>query len=458
MTSLAEAPPPNHTIRGAFGPLIKLALPVVTVALGMRLMGIVDAIMVGRISSTALASVALGDFYFFSVTVFGMGTVMALDPLISQAVGAKDTEAITIGVQRGLVLALLLGGVSSLILIPATPIFRLLGQPAEVIPIAGSYVRATIAGTIPLILFYALRQILQAMGKVAPIVGVIVLSNLANVFLNWVFIYGNLGFPELGAVGSGWASSVSRTLLGLGLIALAWRELSPHLVPLRRRALALRPLQQMLAIGAPIGGHIQLEFGAFGVIALMTGWMGADQMAAHQIAITLASLTFMVPVGIAAAGTVLTGRAIGGRDMPAARASASAALIAGVSFMGISASLMLALPDFLAGVYTTDSAVLAFATSLIPIAGFFQVFDGVQVVAVGVLRGAGDTRVPMLIAILGFWILGLPVSVYLGFQRDLGPVGLWWGLVVGLAVVSVFLMARVRNRFARDIGRLQVDN
>lgn len=419
-------------------------------------MGIVDAIMVGRVSATALAAVALGDFYFFTATVFGMGTLMALDPVISQAVGANDDEAITLGVQRGLLLAVLVGVVSSAVLIPGLPLFTALRQPESIIPIAAQYARACIAGTIPLMIFYALRQILQAMGRVGPIVAITLLTNALNIFLNWVFIYGNLGAPALGAVGSGWASSASRILLGAGLLAVAWPRLRRHLSPIRRETFALAPLRRMFAIGAPIGGHIQLEFGAFGMIALMMGLMGSDEIAAHQIALTLASLSFMVPVGIAGAGAVLTGRAVGRGDMESARHSASAALVTGGVFMAASATAMILFPDFLARIYTPDLNVLAIAGVLIPVAGFFQVFDGVQVVSVGVLRGTGDTKTPMLIAILGFWVLGLPISVYLGFVRAQGPQGLWWGLVVGLGVVTAFLLARVRSRFSGEIDRIRV--
>jgi MATE family multidrug resistance protein len=213
----------------------------------------------------------------------------------------------------------------------------------------------------------------------------------------------------------------------------------------------------MLALGGPIGAQMSLEYGVFAVAGIMMGWIGTAALAGHQVALNLASLTFMVPLGVSAAAAVLVGNAIGRGDMPEARRAALAATVCGVTFMALSALLMLMAPRFLAGLYTNDVAVAAVAITLLPIAGVFQVFDGLQVVAIGILRGAGDTRASMLINILGFWLMGLPVSWWLGVHRGLGPAGLWWGLTIGLVAVSFLLAWRVRIKLASDIRRVVID-
>ena len=422
------------------------------------LMGVVDTMMVGHLSARALASVALGNLYFYGCAAFGMGTLMALDPVVAQAVGARDDAAVTRAIQRGLALAVVLSLLVSLAMLPAGAALAWLGQPPELIDEAAAYTLASIPGVLPLLLFVVLRQTMQALGRIAPIVATIVFANLANVLLNWALIYGNLGAPALGTVGSAWASSASRALMAVGLLAVGWPALRAHLRHWRADSMAVAPLARMLHLGVPIGAQHVLEYGAFGAIALLMGQLGTSQIAAHQVAINLASLTFMVPLGVGSAAAVLVGRAVGEGDPALARRSALAAIACGVLFMCATAVILLAVPGLLARAYTNDATVIAIAATLIPIAGVFQVFDGLQVVSLGVLRGVGDTRIPMLINIVGFWILGIPLSAYLGFRTAAGPRGLWWGLVFGLAVVSLVLAARVRVQIGGRLRRLVIDH
>jgi MATE family multidrug resistance protein len=437
--------------------LLRLALPVVVVQVGLMFMGVVDSIMVGRLSAEGLGAVALGNVYFFAAGVFGMGLLMALDPLVAQAVGAGDEPAIARAVQRGLLLAVALTAPCSLLLLWARPALRLVGQPDALAQLAAVYSWCLIPGILPFYAFIVLRQTLQARERMRPIVLTIIGANLVNVLLNWVLIYGRLGAPALGVAGSAWATTGSRWLMMLALLALAWDELRPHLRPFRREVLAWPPLARMLAIGAPIGLQNLMEYGVFGTVALLMGRLGTIPIAAHQVAINLASLTFMVPLGISAAAAVLVGHAVGRGDMGGARRAARAALACGVAFMTTTALIMLVVPGALARIYSREPPVVALAAALLPIAGAFQVFDGLQVVSLGILRGVADTRLPFLIALLGFWLLGFPVSLALGFQRGLGAIGLWWGLVVGLAAVAALLLARVRARLAREVGRVAVE-
>jgi MATE family multidrug resistance protein len=438
--------------------LVGLAVPVVAVQVGMMVMGVVDTVMVGHFSARDLAAVALGNLYFFTAAVFPMGVLMSLDPLVSQAIGAGDHPAVGRGLQRGGLLALGLALPAVAALLPGDLLLTLLRQPPDVIPVAAGYARAAAPGVFPFLAFIVLRQTLQGMGRVAPIVLTIVVANLANLILNWILIFGRLGFPALGAVGSGWASSASRWLMLFGLLGFAWPLLRPLLKPMGGEVLAPRPLFRMLRLGSPIGIQFGLEFGAFGTIGVLMGWLGTVAMAGHQVALNLASLTFMVPLGVSQATAVLVGQGVGREDPPGARRAAGAGILLGGAFMAVTAACFLLAPGLLAQVYTGDGEVLALAALLIPLAGVFQVFDGLQVVASGVLRGVGDTRSPMIVNLVGFWCIGIPVSLWFGFKAEKGPAGLWWGLVVGLGAVAVFLLMRVRVRMGRDLRRIVIDD
>jgi len=437
--------------------MLRLAVPVVIVQVGMMAMGVVDTVMVGHISALALAAVALGNLYFFTLAVFAMGTLMVLDPVVAQAVGAGDRLAVARAVQRGIIIAAVLTVPAVLLLTSAGPLFTFARQPAEVIPMAAAYAIRTAPGTLPFLLFVVFRQTLQSMGRTAPIVGAIIGANLVNGLLNWAFIFGHFGFEAMGVVGSAWATTLSRVLLVLWLWAASRRDLNPLLTPIRPEIWQLQPLVRMFRLGIPIGAQHVLEFGAFALVALMMGWMGTQAMAGHQVAINLAALTFMVPLGVGDAASVLVGQAVGRGDTEGARGAARAAFACGVAFMTVTGAIFLSLPEPLARLYSRDLGVIVVAASLIPIAGVFQIFDGIQVVASGVLRGLGDTRAPMVANLVGYWLVGIPVSVYLGFVARLGPAGLWWGLVLGLGLVGTSLLLRVRARLARRQIRVVID-
>ncbi|HSL72546.1 MAG TPA: MATE family efflux transporter [Longimicrobiales bacterium] len=438
--------------------LVALAVPIATVQVGLMFMGVVDTIMVGHVSASALAAVAVGNTYFFIAAVFGMGVLMALDPIVSQAVGAHDEPAIARAVQRGFLIAAVITAWTALVLFFAEPALRMLKQPAEVIGPAARYSRVLIPGAFPFFAFVVVRQSLQSMTVIRPIILAIIIGNLCNIALNWVLIFGHFGFQAMGVAGAAWATSVSRLLLFLIVLAAGWPALHQYVRPWRRDAFELAPVVRMLRLGAPIGLHTLLEYGAFACVMIAMGMLGTVQVASHQVAINLASLTFMVPLGVAQAGGVLVGQAVGRGDSVHARRAAGGAVLLGAGFMTGTAVAFLTIPRFLAGIYTSDPAVLALSVSLIQIAGVFQIFDGLQVVGAGVLRGVGDTRVPMMVGLIGFWLIGVPASAYLGLATSAGARGLWWGLVVGLAVVGVFLVIRVYYRLRGELSRVAIDH
>lgn len=437
--------------------LTSIAVPLVIVQVGMMLMGVVDTLIIGRVSPNALAAVALGNLYFFNCIVIPMGTLMALDPLVAQGVGAKDDLAVARAVQRGLLLSLILGLFATIAMLPAEPFLRFFRQPAQVIPETATYIHISAWGMAPFLTFIVIRQTLQALHRIAPIVWTIVIGNILNAFLNWVLIFGHLGAKPMGVAGSAIATLIARWAMFLVLFAIAWKDLRPYMHTLDRASFTWKPLWRMLAIGLPIGLQQMLEFGAFAAVGLLMGTFGAVQVAAHHVALNLAALTFMVPLGVGAAAAVRVGHAVGAADLPRATLAARASYLVGAAFMATSAAVFLLVPEELAGLYTGDAALIAVAGVLIPIAGVFQVFDGMQAVGAGVLRGLGDTRVPLVAMLLGYWLIGVPVSLYLAFRTGIGPQGLWWGFVAGLAAVALFLLWRVRALFRRGVARIHVD-
>ncbi len=438
--------------------MARLAAPIVLVNIGMQGMGLVDALMLGRVSPADLAAAGLGNFYFFGVAIIGIGTLMALDPVIAQGVGARDETQIARAVQRGILMSTLIAIVVALCFLPARPVFALLHQPEDVVPLAAGYVLWSIPGMLPFFAFNMLRQTLQAFQRVWPVLLAVVVGNVVNVGLNWVLIFGHLGFAAGGVVGSSQGTAISRWLMAAVLLVASWRELRPYLRRWRPESWDVAPMLRMFRLGFPIGLQFLAEVGAFGFATAMAGWLGTITLAGHEIALSLASMTFMVPMGVAAAASVMVGHAIGRGDVAASRRDAIAALACGVGFMALCALLFGLLPEALAGAYTTDAATLALAAGLIPIAAVFQVFDGTQVIAAAILRGAGDTRVPAILHALSFWALGIPIGAWLAFGQDLGAAGLWWGLTAGLGAAGLLQVTRVQRKLGRDVVRVVIDH
>ena len=432
----------------------RLSAPVVLVQLGMMLMGVVDTMMLGHLSATALAAGALGHLVTIVLMMIGYGVLSALDPLVSQAYGAGDARAVGDHLQRGAVMAAVLTVPFVLAVWDVRGLLRFLGQPGAIVEDAAVFARTIAWGALPYFLFVALRQTLQAMSVVRPAMVAIVVGNVANVVGNYILIFGHFGAPALGVAGSAYSTAICRWLMFLYLLLASRRTLASYWRGFTREALEGRGHRLMLRVGLPIGLHNSVELLFFATIALLMGRMGVQDLAGHQIAINLASLSFMVPVGVGGAAATRVGNAIGRGDMPGARRAATACMILGGAVMVVFATLFAAIPGALARLYTPDPAVIAMAAALLPIAAMFQVFDGVQVVAAGVLRGAADTTLPAMIALAGFWLVGLPAGWALGFLGGLGPRGLWWGMTVGLAAVAALFIIRIAFRFRVSISRV----
>jgi len=417
------------------------------------LMGVVDTIMVGRLSDVALASVAIGNAVSISLIFFGIGALFALNTIISQAHGAGDHGSISASLQQGPALALLISLPIKGILWETEPILRALGQQSEVTPIAAAYIRGLVPGVIGHLLYASTRQCLQGVGVVRPILFAVIAGNIVNLGLNWVFIFGNLGAPALGAAGSAYATSMSRWVM-LGVLLLVSRGVfAPWWQGFDKRVLAFGDYRRILRIGLPIAVQVCLELWVFTTTAVLMGNLGIVELAGHQIALSVAALSFQVPLSIGLAATTRVGNAIGRQDMPAARRVAALAIIYGTAIMVVSALAFAIFPRRLAAIYTDQPEVITMAATLLPIAALFQLFDGAQAVGSGILRGIADTRIPAIIALTGYWILGLPIGWWLATSVDFGAPGLWYGLTLGLAIVSVLYGARIAVRFRTNIER-----
>lgn len=422
--------------------MFSLALPVVLAELGWMTMGIVDTLMVGRISPEAIGAVGIGTSLFMGVCIFAMGLLLGLDTLVSQAFGAGRVEECHRWLHHGVALAILVTVPISLVLFGLSATLPRWGLDPEVLRLTIPYFEIITWSILPLLLYASFRRYLQGMGIVRPVMIALLTANLLNVLVNWILIFGKLGAPAMGVRGAAWGTVVARVGMAgflLGVIVYRERGRRPGLfeTPL---AIETGRMRRLIALGAPAASQVTLEVGAFAAATALAGRLAPASLAAHQIAINLASLTFMVPLGVASAGAVRVGHAVGRRDRLGALHAGWTALLFGTLFMSSASAAFLLVPRALIGAFTSDARVLEIGTSLLFVAAIFQLFDGVQGVATGVLRGLGDTRTPMLWNLAGHWFLGLPLGYALCFSFGLGVIGLWWGLSTGLIICGVALL------------------
>jgi MATE family multidrug resistance protein len=447
-------------LRAELRALVRLALPLALAVAGQALMGVVDTAIVGRAGAVPLAGVGLGNALFMALSIFGMGVMHGLDPLVSQALGAGDDAAARRLLWQGAWLAL---GLSVLVAIPAAVAPSLLvplGIAPAVASEASGYLLWRLPGLPFFLLYFSARAYLQAHGIARPMLIAAILANVANVPADLLLVFGGAGLPAwagplraippLGAAGAAIATSLCAALQ-LVVLSRAVRAvpLPAGRPPARRLDIAAQ--REAISVGLPIGLHMGAEVGIFALVGFLAGRLGVVPLAAHQLAIAIASLTFTVAIGFGNAGSVRVGWAVGRRDREAARRSGLAAFGAGGAFMGLAGLVFLLFPGAIARLMTDDPAIVEQAVPLLRVAAVFQISDGIQGVGAGVLRGAGETRFTFVANMVGHWALGLPAAVLLGFVAGLGVIGLWWGFVAGLSAVAAALLARFLRVSASEI-------
>ena len=424
--------------------MIALAIPVVLSELGWMAQGIVDTIMVGKLGPAAIGAVALGNAVCFPPSLCAFGLLLGLDTLVAQAYGRKDHDACHRWLAQGVYLTFILTPPLMLLLWLASFGFTPFGITHEVAGPAGSYLRILNWGTLPLLLYGGTRRYLQAVGDVHVITITYVAANLLNWFANWVLIYGKLGFPAMGVDGSALSTVLARIFMAVALLGFSWRYERKRGHPLFRdwAGPSLKKIRQMVQLGAPAAGQILMEVGAWNAATLAAGWLTPVALATHQIVFNYASLTYMVPLGVSSAAAVSVGHAVGAGDPARARRAGWLALGLGTGFMLLAAVVFWAVPGPLIALYTTDPQVMAVGPGLLLLAAAFQIFDGIQTVSTGALRGLGETRVPMLANLVGYWALGLPLGLTLCFVLHWGIYGIWIGLTVALVLIASTLLLR----------------
>lgn len=422
-------------------PTVRLAVPIVMAELGWIAMGIVDLAMVGRLGPHEIGAVGIGSVLCFAVVVFGVGMLLGLDPLVARAWGRGRRDACRRWLVQGAGLAVLLAAPLTLAAAAVAASLDAWGMDPRVRRLAGPYFSIVLLSVLPLLLYTAFRRYLQAIGLATRVTAALVSANAINAAANWLLIFGHLGLPALGVEGAAWATVVSRVYLALFLATAILLHERRAAAPWPRLRFERRRLRRLVALGLPAAGQVTLEFGVFAVVTALAGRLETAALAAHQIVLNVASATFMVPLGIGAAGAVRVGHAVGRRDPPGAGRAGWAALVLGAGFMGAAALCFVLAPHPILRLFTADPTVTRAGVTLLLVAAFFQLSDGLQTVATGALRGLGDTRTPMLCNLAGHWLVGLPVGYWLCFGTDWGVAGLWVGLSIGLTLVAAALVA-----------------
>jgi MATE family multidrug resistance protein len=432
--------------------MLHLAMPLVLAELGWMAMGIVDTMIVGRLSAEAIGAVSLGTMVLNTIGIFASGLLLGLDTFVAQAFGAGDREDCRRSLISGVWLAIFM----------IIPVMSLIGGTIPLLSHAGidpgvmretrPYIYAINWSIPPLLLYFGTRRYLQSVNIVRPVMITLISANLVNLAGNWIFVFGNLGMPRLGTAGSGWATCFSRIYMAIALVVVAVKN-DPQLLHMSWKPDFMR-IRRLFVLGLPAAGQIAVETAVFATTTVLIGRLNATALAAHQICLTTVSTTFMMPLGISSAAAVRVGQAIGRGDLRGASHAGWSAIGIGGLMMSGAALALVTIPHWIARVFTPDVALITAAVSLLRICAFFQLFDGFQVVATGALRGAGDTHTPMLCHFIGYWVIGLPLGAVLCFHYALGAQGLWVGLSAGLILIGAVLLVFWRRTIRRLVGTI----
>ena len=422
--------------------MFRLAVPVVLAEMGWFAMSIVDTVMVGPLGPAAIGAVGTGSILFMTLMVFGLGILLALDTFVAQSFGAGRVDECHRWLFAGMQLALLLSVLLMVVAVVGVAWLPAFGFHPDVLRELGPYTRNLVWSAPPLLAYVVFRRYLQAMNLVRPVMIALVAANLMNVFVNWVLIFGNLGMPALGVVGAAYATVASRVVLAVSLFGvIVYRERDTpsglHDVPIRWEG---DRVLRLFRLGWPAALQVTLEVGVFAAASALAGRISPLASAANQVVMNIAGFIFMIPFGLGSAAAVRVGQAVGRRDAGGVRRAGWAALGLASTVMLGSAVMFFVMPATLIRIYSSDPSVIEVGIVLLFICSVFQLFDGLQTVATGALRGLGDTRTAMFFNLIGHWLIGLPIGYWLCFRRGWGVAGLWTGLSVGLILIGASLL------------------
>ncbi|MGE0172433.1 MAG: MATE family efflux transporter [Oligoflexales bacterium] len=423
---------------------LKLAVPFSLTLVGNMMMGIVDTIVIGRYDSVALSGVAAGNGIFWPAAVFGIGLTLGMETVVAQAQGAGDHVQCDRGLGAGLFLAAILALViTPLLYLAGQYYYYLTGADAQVAKVAGSYLKI-LSLSYPFIIFFnAVQRYWQSFSVALPMTIIIIVANVFNLAGNIVFVYGLYGFPQMGAEGVALSTLICRFLTVVAIVVVSfyyWKKRNADARPEQRfhlrNVLSIKRdvLARLVRLGIPSGLQTGLEVGAFGIATTLAAGLGVTPIATHQVVLTIASFMFMFPLGLSSAAAVRVGHYVGAAKPFQARKMGWLCLgMAGV-LMTVPSALLYLVPEFFVGIFTEDPQVVNNALAVIGLVAFFQIFDGIQIVGTGSLRGLGNTHLAMISNFAGHYLVGLPVGMYMCFSMDRGIQGIWFGLTLGLMV------------------------
>lgn len=426
-----------------FKQILKLSYPIIIGQIGIVLMGVADTVMIGQVDAVNLAAAGLANSVFFMTTILGIGTLSAISPLVAKARGAGHTNDVALLFRQSMVAALLLTVLICPVLYLLTINLHWFGQHVKVTALATSYLHILNAGTFFMLLFTGVKQFSDGLSLTKPSAIITILGLLCNILWNWILIHGKFGFPAFGLDGAGYATTLTRVLMAVSLVAyVKYNKLYKGWLHVKEYGHERALLKDIFKIGLPSGLQYFFEVGAFASAAIMCGWFGERQLAAHQIAINMASITYMVATGISAGGSIVVGNALGRKNKTDLIKSGKVALLMSILLMGITAIVFACFNKFLVSLYIDDALVTDMAANLLLIAALFQLSDGIQCVSLGILRGIADTRVPTLVTVVAYWVIGIPVGWALAEYANLELYGIWFGLTIGLTFSAVLLSLR----------------
>ncbi len=444
------------TIKDHFKITFRLALPVVLSQLGQVSVGVADSMMVGRLGAVELAAASLANSIFFVLLMFGMGISMGITPLVSIAEGKGKMKRISSLFQHGLWINIITAILLILIILMLSQGLNFLDQPEEVVQITIPYLLIITASMLPFMIFQTFKQFAEGLSQTKQAMYVTVFCNLVNVFLNWVLIYGKLGAPELGLNGAGIATLISRVLMPImmGWYVIRSKRYRQFDLQLGIKKLRFFMINRILKIGLPTGFQYIFEVSAFSAAAIMMGWIGVNALAGHQIALNLASISYMMAAGLSTAGMIRISNQIGKGNQKGMREAGMVVFGMVLVFMFTCAVVLVVFRYTLPTFYIDDMEVIQISASLLVIAGLFQLSDGVQVVGLGVLRGMEDVKFPTIITLIAYWVLGLPLGYFLAFELEMGAEGIWYGLLIGLSITAVVLFFRFNMLSKKPIAKV----
>ncbi|MCT4589879.1 MAG: MATE family efflux transporter [Carboxylicivirga sp.] len=428
-----------------YWPNIKLATPVVLAQAGQMLVNVADTVMVGRVGTIPLAAASFANSIFINVLVLGIGISYALTPLVGKAYGAKNKEECAHWFQQGMYANIIIGILLTLLAGSIAWLMPYMGQEKEVVEAAIPYYVLLVLSIFPLQIFNSYKQFAEGLSNTKVAMYITIGGNALNILLNYIFIYGKFGAPTLGIIGAGIGTLVSRIVMAIVFYWISTQlRLFREYKQKKLEGFYKSAFMRIWQLGLPIGLQSVIEVFAFSLGSIMMGWINAISLAAHQIVLSMASLTYMMSSGLASATTIKVSIFRGRKDYPSIKFSAFASVHLVLLFMTSMGVIFLSLRYWLPSLFVSDSEVIEVAAGLMLVAGLFQIFDGIQVVALGILRGLEDVLMPVIGAGIAYWLISLPVGYLTAFVFDIGPIGIWIGYLSGLASAGIFLLLRFR--------------